>query len=250
MKRSKVVGLGLLLAASTAMPKQPEQPEQPKPITFRAGARVTIDAAGKPVDVQAPVELPDEVRGYIERRVAGWRFEAPQREGVPVGGVTYLLLGACAIPVQGGYRLGFDYKSNGPGLPKDWLTSPRYPSNAAHAGSEASIDVTYAVEADGNATLEKMKFRGGRPTAARDFEASIREWIERLRFEPEQIADRPVRTRLTIPVDFSLGDAKNGRRLRDAQKKETERTPECEAANGYEYDQTVIDSPFKLISSD
>ncbi|MBP3984115.1 TonB family protein [Pseudoxanthomonas helianthi] len=244
---ASMVVLPLLFATSIATPNGTDAS---KPVVFRAGARVAVDATGKPTSVQASEDLPDAVRGYIERRIAGWRFDVPQREGVPVGGVTYVVLGACAMPAKEGYRLGMDFKSNGPGLPKDWLTPPRYPPNAARAGNEANMDVTYAVESDGNATLEEMKFRGARPPAARDFDASVREWIARLRFEPEQVAGQPVRTRTTVPVDFSLGNATNGRRLRRAEKDETKgKSLECEAATGYEYDQVVLDSPFKLINS-
>ena len=74
-----------------------------------------------------------------------------ERDGITGAAVTYVRLGACALPAEGGYRLAVDY----------------------------------VVEADGSATLEKLEYIDGKQHVRRDgFEASIRGWVGRMRHEP------------------------------------------------------------------
>lgn len=116
----------LLLASLVPMGATAGQsaPEARRPVAFTADARVELDASGKPTRIEASKDLPAAIRAEIERRVAAYTYSAPQRDGLSGPAVTYLSLGACAIPgADGGYRLGVDFKGNGPRV----ATSGRVP---------------------------------------------------------------------------------------------------------------------------
>lgn len=213
--------------------------DKSKLITFKAQAKVTVDAAGKPTQVEASGDLPDAVRTYIERRVATWSFAPPQRGGQIGDGVTYVHLGACAIPTKDGYSLAIDYKNNGPGMVS--VPIPYYPPAAARAGVETTMNVTYVVEPNGRATFEKAKFTGPK---MRDFELLAKEWVKAMRYKPEEFDGQPVRTRITTPVDFKLGNVSK----KELAKESPENQPECKAATEPDLRPVAQDSPFKLIS--
>lgn len=244
-------GLFLLLAVAPAA--MSVEAEKPKLVAFRAEARVAIDANGKPTQVEASKDLPEAIKEYIEKRVSAWSFAPPQRDGRVSAGVTYVHLGACAIPVANGYSLAIDYKGNGPGYENAYgrLLPPRYPAAAQMAGQEAAINVTYIVEADGKATLESQDFTGtGRPTdpIRKAFEVAIRDWVRQLRHSPEELAGNPVRTRLTVPVIFTLGDNPREEWLAELRK-EAEESNECKMASDQQPGlmPIALDSPFQLV---
>ena len=83
-------------------------------VAFNASVRVEVDAAGKPVKVEAPADLPEAIRGYIEKRVASWQYQPAKVAGVARPAVTYVAVNACAVPVSEGFRLGLDFDGNGP----------------------------------------------------------------------------------------------------------------------------------------
>ena len=143
----------LRLASSVALAAEPEV------ISFRTDAKVVLDPAGKPLSIEAAADLPAPVREFIEQRVATWSFSVRQHEGQSGGAVTYLKLGACAIPVEGGgYRLAVDFKGNGPVIMGP-MQAPGFPMEARHSGESADTLVTYMVEPDGTATFEGVEFK-------------------------------------------------------------------------------------------
>lgn len=240
-----------LLAAQVGMAAAADKP---KLIAFKADARVMVDATGKPTQVEASRNLPEPIREYIEKRVSAWSFEPPQRDGQGGAGVTYVHLGACAAQIEEGYSLAIDYKGNGPGYGNDYgmRLPPRYPTAASVAGQEATIRVTYVVEADGRVKLEDREYVGdGRPSGhvRKAFDDAIRDWTKQLRYRPEELAGNPVRTRLTVPVDFKLSD--NPRAASLAQFRQTAiDSDECRMASDQQQGLVPIaeNSPFKLIS--
>lgn len=245
MKRS--IGLVCLLIAGAATAAEP--------VAFRAEARVELDATGRPTRIAASEDLPEAVRSHIERKVATWQFAPPSRDGVVSGGVTYLRLGACAMPVGNGYRIAVDYKGNGPRLAgKSMLPPPRYPPEAQIAGLEADMVVNWIVEPDGRATFERIERKDDVvPRRADPFDKAVRDWVATLRYEPEQLAGQPVRTRVSVPVEFKLG---TGGFSRKAYKKELQeqanQSPECQMAASklqQGLQPVAVDSPFMLINA-
>lgn len=223
-----------------------------EPVAFLASAKVEIDAGGRLAKVEASPDLPDGIREYIEKRVAKLHFFPPSRDGATGTGVTYLQLGACAFPVEGGYRMGLDVKSNGP-RPRDGarLIPPAYPHDAQRAGEEADLLVHWIVEPDGNVTLENIERKDGIVLRKGDsFYSSIRDWVRRLRFDPEQLAGKAVRTRMSVPVEYSL-EVRPGAMKRELQEN-ARRSRECRmAAFEAEGPQPVaLDSPVKILDDE
>lgn len=224
-----------LLASSLAVAAEP--------LSFRAEAKVAVDASGKPTSIQVSEDLPLAVRGFIEKRVASWTFSPPRRGSLVADGVTYLRLGACAIPeAGGGYRLGVDFKSNGPKL--ETQSAPAYPAAAQRAGKEADLIAKLIIEPDGRAELQSIESSSG-PLPRRDgFSEPIRDWVGTLHYLPEQLDGKPVATRLEIPITFSLGGD-----MRRQLKTQAQRSPECQlaASNGPEQEPLVMDSPIQVL---
>lgn len=244
MRATLIAGLLIAGAANAA-----------EPVAFRAEARVELDASGKPTKIEASQDLPEAIRKYVESKVATWQFVPPTRDGVVSSGVTYLKLGACAVPVENGYRMAVDFKGNGPRLRgMSMLPPPRYPPEAQRAGQEADMVVDWIVEPDGRATLERIERKDGIVSRKYDpFFRVMREWVATLRYEPEELAGQPVRTRVSVPVQFELD---SGGFSRSAYKRELQervnQSPECQVAASklqQGLQPVAVDSPFKLLNA-
>ena len=217
MDISKLACIGLYSGLLVAAPAQSAEPAQAKPgvVAFNATVRVEVDAAGKPVKVEAPADLPESIRGYIEQRVASWQYQPAKANGTPAAAVTYVRVGACAIPAAGGYRMGLDFKGNGPALvnPGPWfMPPPRYPREMQRRGAEGTYIVTYAIQPDGTtkvASVKPSESTGNRYATA--FRDALTEWIEGLRYQPEQVGGIAVATEMSFPVIFQLRSGNGGR---------------------------------------
>ncbi len=225
------VALAFAAAAAAAAADEPAQ----KPVAFRAEAKVTLDAAGKPLAVEASQDLPAPVRNFIEQRVATWHFSPPEQDGVTGPAVTFLTLGACALPTaEGGYRLAVDFKRNGPRYTNGPVfLPPAYPHEANVRGIGASMVVTYVVGTDGRATLEKLEYTDGANHRRDGFGEAVRVWLRDMRFEPEQLAGKPVRTRIETTVKFTAGPHAQSRdEIRRELEAKAARSEECRFAAG------------------
>ncbi len=243
------VALAFAAAAAAAAADEPAQ----KPVAFRAEAKVTLDAAGKPLAVEASQDLPAPVRNFIEQRVATWHFSPPEQDGVTGPAVTFLDLGACALPVpQGGYRLAVDFKRNGPRYANGPVfQAPAYPRSAMIRRIGAAMDVVYVVGTDGRATLEKLEYTEGEGGRRDGFDASVREWLDQMRFEPEQLAGRPVRTRIRTHVAFRPGTPGPARDdFRRQLEERAAKSDECRLAAGDQQPEgparVALDSPVRV----
>lgn len=222
-----------------------------EPIAFRAEARVEVAADGRPTKIEASADLPDDIRRFIEQKIATWQFSAPTRAGVVASGVTYLSLGACAIPAANGYRLAVDFKGNGPRIAKGaMLTPPHYPRAAMFAGQGASMVATYIVETNGHVTLESIEHSGAGNRHRKEFDAAIREWARSLRYLPEELAGQPVRTGVRVPIVFVSGDNRPVA-IRQELRDNALRSPECKmaAAASTGLQPVAVDSPIRVLTS-
>lgn len=213
-------------------------------LTFNTKAQVTVDANGVPTEVVVPEELPAPVAQFVRAQVMQWRFQAPERDGERRGGQTWVMLGACAAPSAQGYQLAIDYKGTGPGVSQvdGVLPPPAYPPRAGRNGIGTEAVVHYIVETDGSTSLEKIEYPKPGP-APHLFEDTLREWVGALRYTPEFIDGNPVRTRMSVPVDFVMG----GERPRERKRSKAE----CQAALKKEDPRRAValDSPFRRIEN-
>ena len=238
-----------LLSLLLLVPGEAHAGKGAQPIYFRTSVKLTVDASGKVQAAEAPADMPKALRDVIEAQARDWRFQPLSTDG----GVTYALAGACAIPMQdGGYRLAVDYKANGPrveGSNDGWLPPPRYPEDAARSGQEADSVVDFTVHGDGHATLNGISYARETKMVHRYFDEAIKQWIEGMRYAPEQVNGTPVATRMRVPVDFMMTNGSY------AEKKYVQReqaaTPECQAATASRTLQlpVAVDSPFKKLDA-
>jgi hypothetical protein len=224
----------------------------PKVVAFNAEARVALDAAGHPLSIEPSADLPDAVREFIRQRVATWRFSPPEQDGVTGPAVTYLHLGACAIPqADGNYRLAVDYRGNGPLYTNGpVLRPPPYPKGALIKRVGARADITYIVGTDGRATIENVEYSGN-PHHRRDgFDAAVRDWMRDMRFEPEQLAGHPVRTRQSLWLTFSIaGKDFSDDKLRGELHEKAVKSEACRLAGGAAPEglqSVALDSPVRI----
>ena len=239
----------VMAALVAALPLRANESNDKGIVAFNASVRVEVDAAGKPVKVEAPADLPESIRGYIEKRVASWQYEPAKQDGVPAAAVTYVDVKACAMPASGGYRMGVDFGGNGPRRAGDKpLPPPLYPPRAQISGTEADFVLILDLQADGTARIgmiesNDIRGRGGRA----ELQQELYRWVKTVRFDLEQVAGRPVSTRVRVPVDFSLGRV-DRKTLRAELQAKANATRECQlASNGDGTKPVAIDSPAVMV---
>jgi TonB family protein len=245
-----VAGIAVAIPAAATVAGEPDAT---RPLAFRAEAKVTLDAAGKPVTVEPSADLPESIRAFIRQRVATWHFSPPEQDGVTGPATTYLRLGACAFPeAGGGYRLGLDLKGNGPLYANGPLMNPpRYPKEAMIKRYGATANVTIVIGTDGLATLEGIDYAEGGNHRRDGFDASLREWVKGMRFEPEQLAGHPVRTRVRVPVVFNMEPrGSSSADFVEAARKKAAASEECRLAAGEAppsgLQPVALDSPVRI----
>lgn len=215
-----------------------------EPVAFPAKAKVSVDANGQLVAIDVLTDLPPQVEAFIKKRIASWTFSPPKRGDVTGEGVTYLTLGACALPVDGGgYRLALDFKHNGPDLIGGAM--PRYPLPDLHRKHEAKLVAKVIVKPDGRAKLQSLEYIEGRNYGAESFDASIRTWVGTLHFAPEEIRGKPVATQVKISVDF-VGNSAEETPSQISDK--VARSDECRmaASDDRVIKQLAVDSPIQV----
>lgn len=226
----------LLLGVLAAANGQAAEPAAAKAdvVAFNASVLVEVDAAGKPVKVEAPADLPEAIRGYIEKRVESWQYQPGRLQGLPQASTTYVAVKACAVPIAEGYRLGMDFDGNGPRRAGDQrLDPPRYPALAQRAGTEATFVLILSTDAEGKAeiaAIESADIRGR--AGAAEFEPLLRRWAKTVRFDLEQVAGKPVPTQVRVPVLFSLGLQQDREVLREELQAKAMASRECQMAAG------------------
>lgn len=243
--------MALAVLAATAAGGAQGQDGKRELVVFNTRAQVTIDAQGHATAVQVAPGMPDAVAQFVQQQVKQWRFQAPVIDGQPRGGQTWLSLGACAAPVAQGYQLAVHYKGSGPAPagPGGQLMPPRYPPQAARQGIGMDANVTFVVQPDGSAVFESVDYNSGK-AMRRMFEPGLKEWVAAMRFQPEQVDTQPVRTRMTMLVNYSVDDGRAGSKPLLGPQAPADRS-ECQAAmqEGDAQRPIAVDSPFKRIDT-
>ncbi len=113
--------------------------------------------------------------------------------------------------------------------------------------------VQWIVEADGRVTLERIERTDEAKARRTDpFDKTIREWVARLRYQPEELAGKAVRTRIEVPVTFTMGGARSAGALKKELLENATQSPECRMAASKMVEglhPVSVDSPFKLLTS-
>jgi hypothetical protein len=190
------------------------------------------------VKVEAPGDLPEAIRGIIEKRVASWQYQPGKIEGVAQAATTYVAVNACAVPVAEGFRLGVDFDGNGPRVAGDQrLTPPMYPTIALRSGVEAEFKLILGIETDGSVAIDEIERadvsgHAAKAAARNEFELELRRWVKTLRFDPEMVAGKPVREQVGLPVSFVVRDRVDRQALKEALQAKAKASRECQLASG------------------
>jgi hypothetical protein len=222
-----IVLSGVLVAfAASAAPTT----SAPKPVSFLADAKVEVDANGKLVKVEASPDLPDGVRRYIEQEVSKWTFKRNPREGETGNAISYIDLGACAVPTPtGGYSMGLAMHGNGPRIAGGgkWWIAPELQSVVARYELSQVVKVHFSVQPDGTAKFVSLDGMDANRKAKVAVERAVAAWLRALRFDPEQIGGHPVATQETLPVEFRTS---NGPVTREDLLADALQSPQCRQA--------------------
>ncbi|MFT4178348.1 MAG: energy transducer TonB [Thermomonas sp.] len=261
MKRGFAFCLSMVVLASSVAGHAADgvKPGKSKPdvIAFNANVRVDVDANGKPVKVEAPADLPQAIRGYIEKRVASWQYQPAMQNNVAVPATTYVSVGACALPDETGdnYRLGVDFKGNGPGLVSATgrLEPPVYPRDAMMRGSTGAFRVVYSISGEGKPKVDEIvPMDDVSKRSYKAFHAALEKWASSLPYRPETVNGQPVTTQISTLVEFRLDDdigtPQWRQRYIEELKSRAIASSECALASGRGFGLVPIamDSPVKI----
>lgn len=211
MKRWGIGVAALLASLASASPAN----EPLKPVAFVAEARVEVDLDGKVVKVEAAKDLPASVRTFIEQQLATWKYVRNKREGMTGNAATWVSLGACAVPAPtGGYTMGLAFHGNGPriaGGGRMPLTRELFQA-ASRSQASGEIKMQFVIGSDGKVTIESIDFGTMDARTRKALRPAVVSWIERVRFDPEELDGRPIPTRTRMGVAFNVGGGKGASR--------------------------------------
>jgi hypothetical protein len=165
-------------------------------------AEVSVRADGGVTDaVVMEDKLSPSIKANVVKYVKRWKFEPVLVSGVAVPAMTFVQVDACAIPSGDGYDLAVNYVSNGPRLIKG-VNFEFPPALTEFAGDRLAATIKFKVLADGYVQLQDVVMLDVAPSVQHDFHNMIKAWTWDLRFQPEQIAGKPVATDLEWSVEW------------------------------------------------
>lgn len=248
-----ILALACCAALSAAAPVLMAQ-EPDAPVAFTTTVKVAVDAAGNPDVVEAVSPLPDAVRDFVEARTRELQFQPAIIEGQARGGVTYVVMGVCAVPDGDDMRMAAEYRGNGPGhaggLP--YPDPPRFPVEALKRELGADMMIRYTVRPDGSAALDAVEFNNERQRGKGMFERMAREWVGGMRLLPEEVDGQPVSTPVSTPVELAVARAgtQRAREMLEGARRSWASRPECLAVERPAGQTVAAQSPFVVREAD
>lgn len=99
------------------------------------------------------------------------------------------------------------------------------------------------------ATFDKLVYADGGSHRRDGFDDLARDWVKRFKFDPEQLAGQPLRSRASIGLDY-VGASKRGNVRAEALQRALE-SRECQVAGGREDGPVPVveDSPIKVLKT-
>jgi TonB family protein len=153
-------------------------------------AIATIDASGRvtALEWRRYKGLEELVVRDLDKTVRAWEFVPGTVDGVPMETRTELHVTIKADAMRdGSATLTVVDAKTGPGGNFDLVPSP--PIEALRAEDDAVVDIRYAVDTEGRATVTSLEIQA--TGNKRAFERSIREAVKKWRFVPETVGGRP-----------------------------------------------------------
>lgn len=232
-----------LVAATPALAQQVDTP-----VAFTTMVKVAVDDAGRPAVVEAVSALPEAVRDFVEARTCELEFQPAMIDGRAHGGVTYVVMGVCAVPDGDAMVMAAEYRGNGPGQTDGtpYPAPPRYPIEAARRDLGAEMTIHYTARPDGSAALDRVEFNDKAQRGKGMFERMARDWVRDMRLLPEQVDGRPISTPVSTPVELVVARAgtPRAREMLEAARRSWVDRPECLAVERPSGQAVAAQSPF------
>lgn len=204
IRLSLAMGLLALGGAACAAAAAADEPMQ---AWLRAS--ITLDATGE----LTSVEWPDQkARGkvlteHLEKIIRTWEFEPGKLDGVPAITKTRLNLN---IEVeknpQGGMEVAILQAHTGVGF--NSMPAPGYPTTPAMRGYSAELRLQLDVDQQGKVVSARvLQYEGDSQNKwiRQDFEKASLKAVQSWSFEPEQVAGKPLVSRVSAPILFCMG---------------------------------------------
>lgn len=245
-----VLAAAVLLAA--AIPAEMlAAPSARKAALMTTQVRVDVDATGRVVAAEPGEGVDGALADAIRSHAKGWTFEAPVRDGKPVGGTTFVRAQLCAAEDagSGGLVVSVGSVNNGPGVDPRMMRPSFFPpiSEELVRLGRMEVEAVYEVGVDGRATVLSVATVPDRARLRHSTEVALRKWLAPMRFEPERIDGTPVATRMQLPITFTFEQG-SAPRARDLEKRLIDENPTCQALLKGRPDaprpQVALDSPF------
>ena len=113
------------------------------------------------------------------------------------------------------------------------------------------LNVHFFIEADGRATLDKVVYADNESHRRDGFDDLVNAWVRMLRFHPEQLAGRPVRSKANITFAYTLSRGTSQSQVKQDALARAAISTECRLASGEPtgLQPVVLDSPIKVLKA-
>ena len=180
--------------------------EDPKTVDLWLSADVTIDDRGHVTSLNWDDAEPGRqlVANRLTPKVQAWEFVPAMVDGQPEETRTVLSVKVRATAQDDG-AMSLQVTDAHTGPKTDYLGPPAYPREGFKSGVGATVTVDLEVQPDGRAEILGMTFDSKSGTGYRNlFLKATRQAVATWKFRPEFVANRAVKTRMQVPVDFCL----------------------------------------------
>lgn len=164
-------------------------------------------------------QLPSGVAAFVDKAIAGWRFEPILVEGQPVAAQTKMSVRLVAQPVESSFRVSIravDFGNYDPETMPSYRSrrAPRYPQDALHAHVGGDVYAVARIARDGSVqevVAEQVNLKTAVPADQRSYyeqmlAAETTRTIRRWKFNPPSggdEADAPFWT-VRIPISYMI----------------------------------------------
>lgn len=203
MLRAFIVA-GLLLAPALTFAGK-----KPASLHLTQAWQVSLDAAGRVVELRPVGELAAAVRDPLERAIRGWAFEPGRADGKPAPTETTLTLDVSFLPGQDDeYSVRIDGARTGGRVDTESSRKafPRFPNEAVRRGLFAMIVVKADYDASGRIIAVEPQPQYG-INAMRALEKATVAAVGKWTVLPERVDGHAVASSLLLPVCYSVSAA-------------------------------------------
>lgn len=204
---------GLLLMALCAMPRAAHAADEAGGAASQSlHADIRVGSDGRLLDVQwqaVDSTLEQDLVTRVEPVLRGWRFQAGQHEGQPAETTSRLRLLLRAEPGADGQRAWRVERVRTGMAMSGSFGHVKYPLEALRAGAIAKVRVEAQVAPPGRVQVVRsaMTTHLATPRDREAFVLSVAESLQRLGFQFETVAGRPVGAHVVVKMEFTTDDA-------------------------------------------